>query len=140
MTDIPGVLRLEEGIEIGKEVVLITTKGEAIALAIAQMTTSVIATVDHGTVAKIKRVIMDREVYPKKWGKGPYALKKQQFIKEGKLDKYGRPNEETPQTWKQVFEDPNKNIKIIEVWDDETAKQLAAEQPATNEPQEVTVV
>lgn len=112
---LPGVLRFEEGIEIGKEVVLITTKGEAIALAVAQMTTSVIATVDHGTVAKIKRVIMDREVYPKKWGKGPYALKKQQFIKEGKLDKYGRANEETPQAWKQVFEDPNKNIKIIEV-------------------------
>ena len=32
---LPGVLRYEEGIEIGKEVVLITTKGEAVALAIA---------------------------------------------------------------------------------------------------------
>lgn len=31
-----------------------TTKGEAIALAIAQMTTSLIATCDHGVVAKIK--------------------------------------------------------------------------------------
>ena len=46
------ILHFEEGIEIGKEVVLITIKGEAIALAIAQMTTSVMATVDHGTVAK----------------------------------------------------------------------------------------
>lgn len=112
---LPGVLRFEEGIEVGKEVVLITTKGEAIALAVAQMTTSVIATVDHGTVAKIKRVIMDREVYPKKWGKGPYALKKQQFIKEGKLDKYGRATETTPEVWKQMFDNPNKNVKIIEV-------------------------
>lgn len=32
---LPGVLRYENGIEIGKEIVLITTKGEAIALAIA---------------------------------------------------------------------------------------------------------
>lgn len=112
---LPGVLRFEEGIEVGKEVVLITTKGEAIALAVAQVTTSVIATVDHGTVAKIKRVIMDREVYPKKWGKGPYALKKQQFIKEGKLDKYGRATETTPEVWKQMFDNPNKNVKIIEV-------------------------
>lgn len=112
---LPGVLRFEEGIEVGKEVVLITTKGEAIALAVAQMTTSVIATVDHGTVAKIKRVIMDREVYPKKWGKGPYALKKQQFIKEGKLDKYGRATDTTPEVWKEMFDNPNKNVKIIEV-------------------------
>lgn len=127
---LPGVLRYEEGIEIGKEVVLITTKGEAIALAIAQMTTSVIATCDHGTVAKIKRVIMDREVYPKKWGKGPYALKKQQFIKEGKLDKYGRSTEETPAVWKEIFENPDKNVKVLEVDNDETAKQLAAKHDA----------
>jgi H/ACA ribonucleoprotein complex subunit 4 len=32
---LPGVLRYESGIEVGKEVILITTKGEAIALAIA---------------------------------------------------------------------------------------------------------
>ena len=41
--------------------VFMTTKGEAIALGIAQMTTSVIASVDHGVVAIIKRVIMERD-------------------------------------------------------------------------------
>jgi H/ACA ribonucleoprotein complex subunit 4 len=50
-----------------------TTKGEAIAVAIAQMTSSEIATCDHGVVAKTKRVIMDRETYPRRWGKGPRA-------------------------------------------------------------------
>ena len=44
---IPGLLRFADGIELNDEVVLMTTKGEAIALAIAQMTTSVMATVDH---------------------------------------------------------------------------------------------
>ena len=122
---LPGVLRYEEGIEIGKEVVLISTKGEAIALAIAQMTTSVIATCDHGTVAKIKRVIMDRDVYPRKWGQGPYALKKKQLVTDGKLDKYGRPTETTPSVWKNIFENPDKSIKILEVENDETAKILA---------------
>lgn len=39
--------------------------------AIAQMTTAVIATCDHGIVAKIKRVIMERDTYPRKWGLGP---------------------------------------------------------------------
>ena len=33
--------------------VMITTKGEAIAIGIAQMTTSTIATCDHGCVAKV---------------------------------------------------------------------------------------
>ena len=42
-----------------------TTKGEAIAVGIAQITTSVMATVDHGCVAKIKRVIMERDTYPR---------------------------------------------------------------------------
>ena len=32
---------------------MITTKGEAIAIGIAQMTTSTIATCDHGCVAKV---------------------------------------------------------------------------------------
>ncbi len=47
------------------QVVLMTTKGEAIAVGIAQITTSVMATVDHGCVAKIKRVIMERDTYPR---------------------------------------------------------------------------
>ncbi len=34
---IPGLLRYADGIEIGDEVVLITTKGEAIAVGIAQV-------------------------------------------------------------------------------------------------------
>ena len=78
---LPGVLRFDNGIECGTEIVLITTKGEAVAIAIAQMNTSVIATCDHGIVAKTKRVIMDRETYPRKWGLGPYALKKKQMVK-----------------------------------------------------------
>ena len=45
-----------------------TTKGEAIALGIAQMTTAVMATCDHGCVAKIKRVIMERDTYPRRSG------------------------------------------------------------------------
>ena len=78
---LPGVLRFDNGIEVGTEIVLITTKGEAIAIAIAQMNTSVMATCDHGIVAKTKRVIMDRETYPRKWGLGPYAIKKKALIK-----------------------------------------------------------
>ncbi|KAL0428570.1 UNVERIFIED_CONTAM: H/ACA ribonucleoprotein complex subunit [Sesamum latifolium] len=96
---IPGLLRFENDIEAGEEVVLMTTKGEAIALGIAEMTTAVMATCDHGTVAKIKRVVMDRDTYPRKWGLGPRASMKKKLIAEGKLDKHGKPTESTPAEW-----------------------------------------
>ncbi|XP_050216969.1 H/ACA ribonucleoprotein complex subunit 4-like [Mercurialis annua] len=96
---IPGLLRFENDIESGEEVVLMTTKGEAIALGIAEMTTAVMATCDHGVVAKIKRVVMDRDTYPRKWGLGPKASMKKKLVAEGKLDKHGKPNEKTPSEW-----------------------------------------
>jgi H/ACA ribonucleoprotein complex subunit 4 len=37
---IPGILRFDNGINIGTEVVIMSTKGEAVAVAIAQMTTA----------------------------------------------------------------------------------------------------
>lgn len=93
---IPGLLRFADGIEVNEEIVMITTKGEAIAVGVAQMTTSVMATVDHGVVAKIKRVVMERDTYPRRWGMGPVAQKKKGLVKEGKLGKYGQVNDKTP--------------------------------------------
>ena len=100
---LPGLLRFADDIEVNEEVVMITTKGEAVALGIAQMTTSVMATCDHGVVAKIKRVIMERDTYPRKWGLGPVASRKKALVKEGKLDKHGRPNEQTPADYLAVM-------------------------------------
>lgn len=57
---IPGILRYDDGINTGTEIVIMSTKGEAVAVAIAQMTTAEIGTCNHGIVAKTKRVIMDR--------------------------------------------------------------------------------
>jgi H/ACA ribonucleoprotein complex subunit 4 len=82
-----------------------TTKGEAIALGIAQMQTAVMATCDHGVVAKIKRVIMERDTYPRRWGLGPKAKVKKALIADGKLDKFGRPNESTPAKWLTDYKD-----------------------------------
>jgi len=106
---IPGLLRFADGIELNDEVVLMTTKGEAIAIAIAQMTTAVMATVDHGVVAKIKRVIMERDVYPRRWGLGPMAQRKKSMIKEGTLDKHGKPNDKTPKNFLVSYKDFSKS-------------------------------
>lgn len=73
--------------------------------AIAQMTTATMASCDHGVCAKIKRVIMERDTYPRKWGLGPKASQKKTLIAAGKLDKFGRPNENTPKEWLTGFVD-----------------------------------
>ncbi|KAL8951848.1 MAG: hypothetical protein Q9222_002196 [Ikaeria aurantiellina] len=47
-------------------VFLMTTNGEAIALGIAQMSTVELLSYDHGVVAaKVKRCIMERDLYPR---------------------------------------------------------------------------
>jgi len=110
---LPGTLRYEDGIEINQEIVIITTKGEAIAIAVALMTTSTMATCNHGVVAKLKRVIMERDTYPRKWGLGPKASIKKKMIKEGILDKYGKPNEKTPKDWVSSYSEPKAAESVV---------------------------
>jgi H/ACA ribonucleoprotein complex subunit 4 len=105
--EIPLTESTEAGIEVHEEVVLMTTKGEAIALGIAQMSTVELSTCDHGVVAKVKRCIMERDLYPRRWGMGPVALEKKKMKADGKLDKYGRPNEATPAKWNAEYKDFN---------------------------------
>ncbi|KAK2575019.1 hypothetical protein KPH14_008766 [Odynerus spinipes] len=102
---LPGILMYDDGIELNQEIVIVTTKGEAIALGIALMTSPTMTACDHGVAAKIKRVIMERDAYPRKWGLGPKASLKKRMIIEGKLDKHGKPNENTPADWLQNYTD-----------------------------------
>ncbi|TVU37658.1 hypothetical protein EJB05_10984, partial [Eragrostis curvula] len=128
---IPGLLRFENDIETGEEVVLMTTKGEAIAIGIAEMTTAVMATCDHGAVAKIKRVVMDRDTYPRKWGLGPVALKKKKLIAEGLLDKHGKPNEKTPSEWlRNVVLPTGGDVSIASIAAAPESEKVKAEQDA----------
>lgn len=71
------------------------------------MTTSTMASTDHGIVAKIKRVIMERDTYARKWGLGPTASKKKSMIQQGLLDKFGKPLPGSTTT-----EDDAKNGKV----------------------------
>lgn len=97
------------------------------------MTTSTIASCDHGVVAKIKRVVMERDLYPRRWGLGPnvsimllnfnefagkqlllmifiyfyfliQATLKKKMIKEGLLDSKGKPNDKTPKDWQKTYD------------------------------------
>lgn len=73
---IPGLLRYEKGIELYDEVVLMTTKGEAIAIGIAQMSTVDLTSCDHGVVATVKRCIMERHL-SKKMGSWSCCIKEE---------------------------------------------------------------
>lgn len=126
-----------------------TTKGEAIALGIAQMSTVELSTCDHGVVAKVKRCIMERDLYPRRWGLGPVALEKKKMKSDGKLDvsvyylscvrgntngmqKYGRPNEATPAKWKSDYEDFNAPLDgtVAAPRDETTSKEDVLAAPA----------
>lgn len=110
---IPGILRYDSKIDVGQEVVIISTKGEAVAMGIAQMSSSEIFTVDHGIAFKIKRVVMDKDQYPRRWGTGPRAMRKKNLKEMGLLDEKGKPNKNTPLDWIAYYVD-EKNNNIVE--------------------------
>lgn len=66
------------------------------------------STCDHGVVAKVKRCIMERDLYPRRWGLGPVAAEKKKLKADGKLDKFGRPNDATPAKWTDGYVDYSK--------------------------------
>ena len=74
----PGVLSVESGVAKNSILAILTLKGEAIALAKAELTTEEILNAKHGTAAKLERVLMERGTYPKVWktGSGPKNAKR----------------------------------------------------------------
>uniref|UniRef100_A0A183EAT3 Putative H/ACA ribonucleoprotein complex subunit 4 n=1 Tax=Gongylonema pulchrum TaxID=637853 RepID=A0A183EAT3_9BILA len=102
---LPGILRYDNGIELNEEIVI---HKSSLILAVALMTTATLTITDHGVVAKIKRVIMERDTYARKWCLGPIASKKKAMISQGLLDKYGHPNDKTPEGWRSCYYDINE--------------------------------
>ena len=65
---VQGVSAYDDGIVTGESVVLMTAKGEAVALAESKVTSEEIEKMVVGYVASPKRVIMETDLYPKTWG------------------------------------------------------------------------
>jgi H/ACA ribonucleoprotein complex subunit 4 len=63
----PGILRLNSGIEKGSMVAVMTQKGEAVALMKAETSAEEILESEHGIAATPLRVLMPRGTYPKMW-------------------------------------------------------------------------
>lgn len=72
---ITGVLRFDRNIDVGMDIVIVTTKGEAVALGIALVSSPEMSIIDHGLVCRTKRVIMEKDLYPRSWGfKSEYEI------------------------------------------------------------------
>ncbi len=71
---------------------------------------------------------MDRGTYPKRWGVGPRALRKQTLIKEGKLDKHGKPNDQTPEDWVVYYVNQTQNNFLKKPEVQEAAEEVEEEE------------
>lgn len=64
---IPGVASLDEGIEMGEEVAIMTQKGELIAMGTAFLSSDEVMRKDKGAFVKTSKVFMDVGSYPTVW-------------------------------------------------------------------------
>lgn len=65
----PGVVSIPEDLGVGTEVLLVTMKGEAVALANLVQPSKVIPEMTQGEVAKPNCVLMKEDTYPRSWKK-----------------------------------------------------------------------
>ena len=65
----PGVVSIPEDLGVGSEVLLVTIKGEAVALAKLVQPSKVIPDMTQGEVAKPNCVLMKEDTYPRSWKK-----------------------------------------------------------------------
>ena len=65
----PGVVQIAEDLGVGSEVLLVTLKGEAVAIAKMTQPSKVIPSMTQGEVAKPNCVLMREDTYPRSWKK-----------------------------------------------------------------------
>ena len=84
MLAVPGVVALSGGISKGDKVVLLSGKGELIALGRASMETQEVVNSKKGIAFPVERVIMEQGTYPKMWKSGD--AKKSEGERRAELD------------------------------------------------------
>jgi len=64
---VPGVARFHEGIKKGEMIGIMSLKNELVALGTAEMDSEEIKKRNSGIAASLKRVVMEKDVYPRMW-------------------------------------------------------------------------
>lgn len=65
----PGLVSIDDDLNVGSEVLLVTMKGEAVAIAKMSQNSKVIPEMNQGEVAKPNCVLMKEDTYPRSWKK-----------------------------------------------------------------------
>lgn len=65
---VSGILKYDRSIDTGELAVVITAKGEAVALVRPTVAACQLKDLTKGVVARTKRVIMEKDLYPRCWG------------------------------------------------------------------------
>ena len=65
----PGVVSIAEDLKSGDEVLIVSMKGEAVAIATLSQSSKIVPTMTQGEVAKPTSVIMKEDTYPRSWKK-----------------------------------------------------------------------
>ena len=71
-----GIIRAERNIAKNDEILIISLKGEAVAIAISIINTITLNKKIQGCVCRTKDIIMNKDEYPKNWGIGTNRIKK----------------------------------------------------------------
>ncbi|KAK8894128.1 H/ACA ribonucleoprotein complex subunit dkc1 [Tritrichomonas musculus] len=94
------ISKFDNDINVDDMVVIVSKRGEAVAIGIALLSSNDMLKFDRRYhAAKIKRVIMDRGTFNRDWQNCPVFREKKRLIDAGMLDENGRPNKKTPQNW-----------------------------------------
>ncbi|MDA3855590.1 MAG: RNA-guided pseudouridylation complex pseudouridine synthase subunit Cbf5 [Candidatus Woesearchaeota archaeon] len=64
---IPGVAKLDDGIEIGEEIAMLTQRGELIAMGIAYLSSKNVMKKKKGAFIKTNKVFIEPDYYPEVW-------------------------------------------------------------------------
>ena len=66
LLNVPGIVKLHDGINVGDPIAIMSIQGELICLGFARMSSEDIMTKEHGVAAKVDAVFMQPGTYPKK--------------------------------------------------------------------------
>jgi H/ACA ribonucleoprotein complex subunit 4 len=65
----PGIVSLDESIEKGREALVTTAHGQAVALVKFKHNASDVKDLEEGEIARPSMVLMDADLYPRRWTK-----------------------------------------------------------------------
>lgn len=101
-------------------ILLVSPKGEAVALAVALVTSPQLSLMEHGLVCRTKRVIMSKDMYQRQWKLGPQEWKSTE--EKEKLQETEKPEEKEEKSENYQREKEKRKVPEKESWHKKSKK------------------